>query len=168
MRARALLGVVFALVLTVASARPAPAAMSCSFNNSPYTMSFNFDPTSGGAATATITVSFTCTGITGVSSIVIKAAKGNNGNNVDSREMLESGGPGDLLPYNASQNASYSPIFGNGNRGTDTYTTTVNVGNNGHAITFTVYGQIPGAVFGGNGDVHADTYTDSVKLTMTY
>lgn len=167
MRARAFVVAILALALAVANVRPAAAAVSCSFNNDPYTLSFAFDPTSGSAATATITVSFTCTGMTGSTAITIKAAKGNNGT-ITNREMLETTGAGDLLGYNASLNASYSPIFGNGNSGTADYTTTLTTSNNGQAITFTVYGQIPAAISGGAGDVQAGTYTDSVKFTMTY
>lgn len=163
MRARAFVVTVFALLLTIASGHPASAAsVSCSFNNNPYTLSFTYDPTSGNAATATITVSFTCTNMTGSTSITISANKGSNGT-IGNREML-GGTVGDLLPYNASMSATYSPIFGNGNSGTVEYSTTLTPANNGQAITFTVYGQIPTST----GNVHADSYTDSVTLKMTY
>lgn len=161
MRTQAIVAAAFALGLS--TVRPA-SAITCAFNNNPYSLNFgNYDPTSGNKGTATITVSFTCTAITASEAITIKANKGDNGPNVGDREMLETGGAGDLLPYMASQSATGSPIFGNGNDSSVEYTTTVTPSDSGVPITFTVYGIIAAAA-----DVEAGTYTDSVTLTMTY
>lgn len=173
MRRRAL-AVVFALAAVSTTARPAQAgaSLSCSFNNSPYTLNFgSYDPTSNTAATATITVSFTCTHIpNGGVSVTITADKGANGTSVTARDMKQSSAPGDLLPYTASQTAgTNSPSFGDGTGGSTIYSTTVPKSQDGVAITFKVYGNVNVAIPGGAGDVHADpNYTDSVNLTMTY
>ena len=172
MRPYRALAAAVAFAAAFAAPRPAEAvSLSCSFNNSPYTLNFGpYSPTSAAAATATITVSFTCVHIpnTGVS-VTITADKGGNGTSVTARDMKKSSAPGDLLPYTASMNASHSPSFGDGTGGTTVYSATIPKSQDGVAITFTVYGIIAAAIPGGAGDVHADpTYSDAVNLTMTY
>lgn len=158
--------------MVAAALTPLPAsAVSCVFNNSPYALSFlNYDPVSQTAVTATITVSFTCKTIPAAGVAVTIAANAGSNGTVSNREMKDTVSA-DLLPYKASMSASYSPIFGDGTSSTVVYSTTVPKSMDNTAITFTVYGEIPAAVYGGAGDVQYSTtasYKDSVTLTMTY
>ncbi|MGH7660865.1 MAG: spore coat protein U domain-containing protein [Vulcanimicrobiaceae bacterium] len=157
-----------ALAGAIALPQPALAAVTCAFNGDPFTLSFgNYDPVSGNPTTATLTIAFTCNGLNaGGTTVAVKANKGANGT-LANRKMIGAVNA-DLLPYMASLNASESPIFGNGNSGTQLFSTTLFTANDGQLISFTVYGNIAAAISGGSGDVHADTYSDAVKLTLTY
>lgn len=136
-------------------------------------MTFAYDPTSNSAATATATISFTCTGIKHSGSPITITANGGVIGTLGNREMQRTSSPNDLLSYTASLSATPTspPIFGDGTGGTQIYSTTLLPASEGVAITFTLYGQIAKPIPGGAGDVHAGSYQDGaagVTLTMTY
>lgn len=140
-------------------------AASCSFDSgSPGGMAFpSYDPTSGTSVTGTATIAFACKGGGAGTTATFSANGGKNGT-VSARNMLLTGGS-DLLPYILSLSASYSPVFGDGTSGTQTYSF---VWTGSQSGSFTVYGKINGAIPGGAGDVHAGSYTDSVTITITF
>ncbi|GEM_PF-4402644 len=148
--------------------KAAEAGLSCQFNAAQFPMTFSYDPVSRSAATATATISFTCTGIKRNGSPITISANGGTNGAPANREMKRLQSPNDLLGYAASLNASESPVYGDGTSGTQIYATTLYPASDGVAITFNVYGQIAAAIPGGAGDVHAGTYNDGVILTLTY
>jgi spore coat protein U-like protein len=140
-------------------------ATTCRFNAGyPAPMTFgNFDTISGSSVTATTTIQYNC-GHPLPANVTMSADGGLNGT-VSARAMKEIGGTGDLLPYTLSLNASYSPVFGDGTSGTQTYSATVRTTS---TVTVTIYGIINAAIPGGAGDVHAGSYSDTVTITMTF
>jgi spore coat protein U-like protein len=153
-----------AFFVAMAATTCAAFASNCSFQGGyPAPMTFpSYDTISGASVTATTSIEYTCNGN---ASVVISANAGTTaGNTVSNRSMIGAT-YGDKLPYTISLSASHAPIFGDGTGGTQTYSASPG---NGVLTTITIYGIINAAVPGGAGDVHADTYSDSVTITMTF
>jgi spore coat protein U-like protein len=162
---RTAVGIIF-LVGAIALLGKAAAATSCSFiAGYPAPMSFgNYDPTSGSSVTATTTIQYKC-GHPLPANVTMTADAGTTaGATVTNREMLGQN-LGDKLPYTLSLSASHAPIFGDGTGGTQTYSATISTTS---TVTVTIYGIINAAIAGGAGDVRADTYRDTVTITMTF
>lgn len=122
----------------------------------------SYDTISATSVTATTTIQYTCNGNP---TLTMTANAGTTaGNTVSNRNMIGAT-YGDKLPYTLSLSASHAPVFGDGTGGTQTYSASPG---NGVLTTVTIYGIINAAIAGGAGDVHADTYSDAVTITMTF
>ena len=155
--------------------RPAHAAPSCGFTNSPSVAFGNYD-VYGGAVSSTGTIKGLCTsGSSTTVRPVITLSKGNSTTYHPRKMKCFSGTcttafPNDVITYNLYTTAALAAIWGDPTVDATTASVTLPAGccANGVAFSATVYGYIPAAVSGGANDVAVGTYTDTITVTMTF
>lgn len=135
---------------------------SCTFATTPTTaVAFGaYDPTSGTANDNTGTIVARCTKNTGYT-LALGVGSG-SGATFASRKMTGTSFS-DLLNYTLYTSAARTTVWGDGTGGTGTVSGTGTGIGSGFNQTTTVYGRIPAGQ-----DVSADSYSDTVVVSLTY
>lgn len=95
--------------------------------------------------------------------LIVRIDQGANGNSVQARRMLHTGGSGNVLAYNLYRDALRSSVWGVSD-GIDTAGASLAVPDRGRAtVQFTIYGRMPPRQ-----NAHVGTYADALQLTIVY
>lgn len=149
------------LLVCVAPSAQAALLTSCSVTTN--TVPFgNYDPLSSASVDATGNIAVACTGLLNfLVSYDISLGTGGAGS-FSPRQMAH--GVSDRLNYNLYTTSARSAIWGDGNGGTVTVSGSAKGVLGSVTTNYTVYGRIPG----GQSNVKAGSYSDSILVTVSY
>lgn len=149
-------GLILGVVLALACVSPALA--TCSFT-SIGSLPFTYNPITGGAATASSTMTVSCDASSGTNvSISLDPGLHAGASSNPWRKLLNAAN-NQTLNYNIYTDGAYTTIWGDGTNATATQS---------HAqvaasFSFTLYGQVPSGQ-----NVSAGNFSDTVTATMTF